>query len=272
MMSNPVATHENDRPSVLITGGSSGIGMACVRLFCNAGYQVWFTYYTGKRIAISLVEELGEDTASAHHLDQGDWDSIQQLVKEIPHAPDALVHCAGLGTATVKAYASEPQERQRALLTVNALGPLWLTQALLPRMPHGPRQAKIIFVSSVGGGIAEFPAFDAADGMSKAATAFLARDLAASLVHAPVDVFAVCPGATNTPMFQASTLAGLTPSQQATLTKTLPKSRIIAPEEIAALILFLCSSTAQVLHGCVLDASLGLGVRPGLITEMPDPG
>jgi NAD(P)-dependent dehydrogenase (short-subunit alcohol dehydrogenase family) len=43
--------------------------------------------------------------------------------------------------------------------------------------------------------------------------------------------------------------------------------RLIEPEEIASLILFLCTPAATVCRGAVIDASLGLGVRPGLITE-----
>ncbi|WP_328522651.1 SDR family oxidoreductase [Kribbella sp. NBC_00359] len=259
------------RPTVLITGGSSGIGTACVRAFVQAGYRVWFTYRSGEQAAASLVDEVGEQNAVTYYLDQGDWDSVQQLVTELPAAPDALVHCAGLGSATVNDYATEPQERQRALLTVNALGPLWLTEALLPQMTRRGRQAKIVFLASVGGGITQFPAFNQADGMSKAAVAFLARNLAANLVHDPVDVFAVCPGATDTPMLQASTLSKLTPPQRSALINALPGSRLIIPQEIADLVLFLCSSSAGALHGCILDASLGLGVRPGLLTELPPP-
>ena len=47
----------------------------------------------------------------------------------------------------------------------------------------------------------------------------------------------------------------------------LPKGRLIAPEEIANLIVFLASEYSTPLHGAVIDASMGLGVRPGLITE-----
>ena len=45
----------------------------------------------------------------------------------------------------------------------------------------------------------------------------------------------------------------------------LPGARMIEPGEIAELVLFLCTPSARVLRGAVLDASLGLGVRPGLL-------
>jgi len=59
---------------------------------------------------------------------------------------------------------------------------------------------KIINISSVGGGIACFPGFNIADGMSKASIAFMTRQLAAELIHTDVEVFAICPGVTDTDM------------------------------------------------------------------------
>jgi NAD(P)-dependent dehydrogenase (short-subunit alcohol dehydrogenase family) len=90
--------------------------------------------------------------------------------------------------------------------------------------------------------------------------------LSAELVHTPVDVFTICPGAVETSMFEASTLGPLSPAQRAGLVSRLPKGRLIQPEEVAELTWWLCGDHARVLHGAVLDSSLGLGVHPGLMT------
>ena len=103
--------------------------------------------------------------------------------------------------------------------------------------------------------------------MSKSAIAFLTRQLAAETVHSNIDVFAVCPGATNTPMFDASTLSQMTNTEKDVFLKQLPKNRLIEPSEIAGIVHFLASPAARVLHGAVIDASMGLGVRPGLMSE-----
>ena len=79
-----------------------------------------------------------------------------------------------------------------------------------------------------------------ADGMSKAAVAFLARQLAAENVHTGVDVFCLCPGATDTPMFQASSLNHLSPEARAAFESSLAQKRLIDPKEIAQQIVFLC--------------------------------
>eukprot|EP00898_Chlorokybus_atmophyticus_P001581 jgi/Chlat1/2423/Chrsp17S02674 len=128
---------------------------------------------------------------------------------------------------------------------------------------------KIVFISSVGGGITHFPGFRIADGMSKAAIAYLGRHLQASLSQENVDVFTVCPGAVETPMFQDSTLNSMTEEEVNAFSASLPGGRMIAAQEIAQLVLTLCSPTGRVLRGAVIDASLGLGTHPGLITGKP---
>ena len=78
---------------------------------------------------------------------------------------------------------------------------------------------------------------------------------------------AVCPGATNTPIFSASTLSKMTNKEQKYFFKRLPKGHLIEVAEIAGVVHFLASSVSTVLHGAVIDASMGLGVRPGLMSE-----
>jgi NAD(P)-dependent dehydrogenase (short-subunit alcohol dehydrogenase family) len=254
--------------TVLVTGGSSGIGKACVERFARDGFDVWFTYRSGKERAEKLVEELkkcGTASVRSFHFDQGDYKSQQALLKELPGPVDILINNAGLGSATVENYKTETHLQDQELLQVNATGVLWLTQALLPQMKQ-KNAGKIVFVSSVGGGITQFPSFRLADGMSKAAVSFLAKQLAAELASSGVDVFAVCPGATETAMFEKSTLSKMGDQERKEFVEGLPKGRLIQPEEVADLIRFLCKDEAKILHGAVLDASLGLGVHPGLVT------
>jgi NAD(P)-dependent dehydrogenase (short-subunit alcohol dehydrogenase family) len=120
----------------------------------------------------------------------------------------------------------------------------------------------IILVSSVIGGITQFPHLHLADGMSKAALAYMGRHLQALHARDPIDVFTICPGATETPMFEASTLGALEPAARVRYTDGLPGRRLIDPAEIARLAVWLSGEEARVLRGAVLDASLGLGVAP----------
>jgi NAD(P)-dependent dehydrogenase (short-subunit alcohol dehydrogenase family) len=252
--------------NVLITGGSSGIGRACVRRFAAEGDRVWFTYRLGKDRAEALVAEVGRDCA-AFELHQGEWDSHEQLLEALPGPVDVLVNNAAVGSATVRDHVPGPEHEQTAsFLRINSVGPLWLIQSLLPGMLERG-YGKVVNIASVGGGVSVFPGFHVADAMSKAALTYLTKHLAAELVHSPVDMFAVSPGAVETPMLEASTLSALSPRQRATLESRLPRGRLLAPEEIASVVWWLTGEPAIALHGAVLDASMGLGVHPGLLTQ-----
>jgi NAD(P)-dependent dehydrogenase (short-subunit alcohol dehydrogenase family) len=260
--------------NVLVTGGSSGIGRCCVQRFAAAGDRVWFTYRSGRERAGAIVAEhaaAGRQVA-AFELDQGDWASHQRLLAGLPGEVDVLVNNAAVGSRTVERYVTgSAAERSAAFLRINSVGPLWLTQQVLPGM-IARGYGKVVNIASVGGGVAVFPGFHAADGMSKAALVYLTRHLAAELAHEPVEVFALCPGAVRTPMFEASTLAELSAQESLALQARLPRGRLLRPEEVAAAVCWLTGPDAVLLHGAVIDASLGLGVHPGLLSAPPAPG
>ena len=249
--------------TILITGGSSGIGSAMVRKFLDEGDSVWFTYLRG---AEGDPLHLDNELVRAFPLDLGDYSSISSLVQSLPHIPDVLIHNAGVGSATVRRVSEQLHEQDEAMLRINAVGTLWLNELLLPHFKDR-NYGTIIFLSSVGGGITQVPGFRYSDGMSKAAIAFLGRILAADLAQTDISVFTICPGATQTPMFEASTLAGLDPKSREKLIAALPKGRMIKADEIAGLAYFLTTDAAKPLHGAVLDASMGLGVNPGLLQK-----
>jgi NAD(P)-dependent dehydrogenase (short-subunit alcohol dehydrogenase family) len=253
--------------NVLITGGSSGIGSAAVRRFAKAGYRVWFTYHTGEERARSLVQSLREERVKveAFKLEVGELDSHERLLDALPGPVDVLINNASPGSKTVERYFPESRQAQDlAFMRVSALGPLWLTESLLPGMLER-EYGRIIFVASVGGAINVFPQFRVAEAMAKAALAYLTRQLAAEMVHSPVNVFAVCPGAVDTPMFQTSTLNRMDDVERKRYVSRLPKGRLIEPEEIAEMLWWLSTDAGEVMHGAVIDASLGLGVHPSLV-------
>ena len=164
-----------------------------------------------------------------------------------------------------------------ALMRVNGLGPIWVTEALLPMFEHGRagaadvKRSCVLFVGSVGGGSsAVFPAFRMADGMSKAALVYAVKCLAAKHCYSSIDFNCVCPGATLTDMFKASTLDKMADPEH--FVSALPKSKLTDPAEIAEVVCFLTlEPAANLFHGAVIDASLGLATRPGLLTEYSPP-
>ena len=280
MTDTPIPEHLLDcRRSItgkvaLVSGGMSGIGHECVESLRAHGAHVAFSYAAAHDHEADAQARVAADPAhlSAHALDLRSAASIDHCIAEAKTRwgrIDILVNCAAVGSATVAAYAEGAAGQDSAMLAINADGTLKMCLAFLREMDarRATETLKIINISSVGGGINVFPGFRLSDGMSKAAVAFLTRQLAAELTDTLVDVFAICPGATNTRMFQASTLNAMTPGERAAFTHALPKQRLIAPAEIANLVVFLASAYSTPLHGAVIDASMGLGVRPGLLTE-----
>lgn len=256
----------------LITGGWRGIGRACVDRLRQGGTRVALTYVSGAEPADQIADWVASDAdLIALPLDLRDPDGPGQTIAATCAqwgGVDILINNAAVGSATVAAFAATQAAQDAAMLGINALGTLAMCRAFLAApstMPDTPR--KLISIASVGGGIAAFPGFSLSDGMSKAAVAHLTRQLAAECMAPGTDIFALCPGATDTEMFRQSTLNPLPPEKRAAFLQRLPKERLITPAEIAEVVAFLAGPHSSVLHGAVIDASMGLGVRPGRMTE-----
>jgi NAD(P)-dependent dehydrogenase (short-subunit alcohol dehydrogenase family) len=181
---------------------------------------------------------------------------------------DTLVNAAAVGSATVNSYATDKDSQDSKMLDINAFGALKISEIFIDINKESTLVKKLINFSSVGGGLQAFPHFRLSDGMSKAAVSFLTKQLAAEHVHTNIDVFAIAPGATNTGMFQASTLNSMSELEKKDFINKLPKQRLIEPNEIADLVIFLAAQGSTYMHGAIIDASMGLGSRPGLISEM----
>ena len=252
------------------------------------------TFYSNSQSAHELKKQF--PNVEFFHLDQGEITSIESfttfakewLLRINAVKIDILINNAALGSATVIPYihsklnnaqvywqslspARKRALEDEALMKVNALGPLWLTEGLLPLMKRIDKDSSrdygtIAFFGSVGGSVGVFPEYRASDQMSKSAVSYLSKHLAAENVYTNIDVFCISPGATWTEMFKKSTVD--TCSDPNAFVSQMPKSRLIEPSEIAdAVYTFTMSKWARVFHGAVIDASLGLGVRPGLQTE-----
>ena len=205
---------------------------------------------------------------------------------------DILINNAALGSATVIKYIELKKKEKgiseemwnkmsllkqqsfedEALLKVNSLGPMWVTEVIKPimRSPLCATQKRdygtIVFMGSVGGSFGVFPEYRASDLMSKAAVTYLSKHLAAENIKSHIDVICLSPGATLTDMFRQSTLE--TCVDPSIFTSQMPKKRLINPDEVADAAYSLSTEKwGRIFHGAVLDASLGLGVRPGLQTE-----
>ncbi|CAM9819365.1 unnamed protein product [Chrysoparadoxa australica] len=291
------------RMRVVITGGSKGIGRACVEAFAKAGAQVLFTFNSASQDQVEAVEAAYGEIVKGAALDQGNFASVRAFAEVVSNwcdgePLDVLVNNAALGSVTVENYSDGNEgntcegckaarggsiddavavraREDEAMLKVNALGPVWVTEALIPFMRKKPSQktpnprSTTVFIGSVGGGSQSvFHPYRVSDAMSKAALSYAVKCFAAKHVHDELDFLMLSPGATHTAMFQASTLEGMNDAERNEFTARLPKKRLIDPAEVAEAVLWLATArSSRMFHGGVLDASQGLAVRPGLLSE-----
>lgn len=191
----PAPAADGSAPTVLITGANRGLGLEFARQYDEAGWQVIGT--ARKPESATDLQELG---ATVLQLDVTDDDSVARLAEKLDGRPiDMLINNAGILPAQDSLPATKV-DTVAWILDVNTLGPLRVTQALLPNLENGDRKT-IINISSGLGSIAQnqsgrFYGYRE----SKAALNMFSRTLAAELGSNGFIVVAMDPGWVQTDM------------------------------------------------------------------------
>lgn len=233
--------------TVFITGGSRGIGAACVRAFAAAGWQVAFTYRVSRETAGALADETG---ALALCADLHEEAAIHRAAAEARGyfgPPDAVVCNAGI--AEQKLFQDITDADWHHMLDVNLLGAARTIRALLPDLLHR-KSGSIVTVSSVWGQVGA--SCESHYAASKAALIGLSKSLAQELGPSGIRVNCVAPGVIDTEMNAMH--SGETMRELAGQT---PLGRIGTAAEVADSVLYLCSERASFITGQVLGVTGG---------------
>lgn len=242
--------------TAIVTGGSRGIGRACVARLAAEGAKVAFVYNSNQQAAESLLDELksapGEvralqadvrDLGRAHQLVDAlfdEWERIDVLINSAGVVKDGL-----LGAMTA--------DQWRDVIETNLGGTFNYCHAVTQPMMM-TRSGSIVNLSSTA---AEFAARGQVNyAASKGGIDGLTRALAKELAPRNVRVNAIAPGMIETDMSQV--VRGIAGDQ---IKKMIPLKRIGRPEEIASVAAFLASDDAAYLTGQVVrvDGGLSLG-------------
>jgi cyclic-di-GMP-binding biofilm dispersal mediator protein len=229
--------------SVLVLGGSRGIGAAIVRRFAAEGATVAFTYAGSKDAAEALAEESG---ASAHKADSAVRDEVVAAVRDAGPL-DILVVNAGVAMMG-DPLTLDPDAVDR-LFDINVRAPYHASVEAGRKMRDNGR---IIIMGSINGDRAPAPGFTPY-ALSKSALQGLARGLARDFGRRGITVNVVQPGPVDTDMNPAD---GPFAEQ---LRRSMAIGRYAHADEVAALVAFLASEEAAMITGSMQTIDGGLG-------------
>ncbi|MEC0167731.1 elongation factor P 5-aminopentanone reductase [Paenibacillus graminis] len=247
---------ENSKPigemTVLITGGSGGIGGAMAERFASVGMNIVIHYMNSHEAANDVARRcmaLGAKvmTVAADMKDRSQLVRMAERLAISGMQPDILVNNAG--KAHYGMLADVTEEEWDEIMAVNLKGTFLCSQIFMPYMVS-QRYGRIINVSSVWGisGASCEVAYSASKGGVNAFTKALAKELAPS----GVTVNAVAPGAVQTAM-----LASLQADEMRMLEEEIPAGRLASPEEISSLVYFLALPESGYITGQIISPNGG---------------
>ncbi|MBZ0199708.1 MAG: 3-oxoacyl-ACP reductase FabG [Ignavibacteriaceae bacterium] len=241
-----------DGKTVLVTGGSRGIGAACVKMFAKQGAKVAFTYSSNKIAAQQLVDEIGSDKIKSYQFDLSVETDAAFLIKKITDeigAVDILINNAGIWErCEADTMSIENWERT---IKINLTGMYIFTKAVLPYMQRN-KLGKIINVASTAGqrGEANYSHYAA----SKGGIISYTKSLASEFGMYNINTNCVAPGWVVTDM-TVDVFSDIEFAEK--VRKEIPVQRIATAEDIAAPILFLASEMARHINGEILNVNGG---------------
>ena len=245
-----------DGASVLVTGGSRGIGKAIALRFASQGARrVAIGYMRGDRAAEETASEL-TGLGAEPVLVRGSVASSRIADEVAALGPlDVLVHAAATGV--IRPALETEDKHWDWTLSANARALLSLTRATAPAMPRG---ASIVAISSLGS-IRVLDNYTLV-GASKAALEALVRYLAVELAPRGIRVNAISAGVVATGALEHF------PNKEEMLEMGArnPVRRLVTPEDVAACVTFLCSPEAEMIRGqtVVVDGGWSLLASPGV--------
>jgi 3-oxoacyl-[acyl-carrier protein] reductase len=234
----------------LVTGASRGIGKAIALELGGMGFEVWLNYAKNAEMAEAVAAEIRAKGGQARTLgfdvsDRAQIDAVLAPAVEAAGGLDVLVNNAGITKDGLMMWM--PPADWDAVMSVSLDGFFNVTKAVLPKMLER-RKGRIVNLASVSGviGTGGQVNYSAAKAGIIGATKALAKEVA----KRGVVVNCVAPGFIDTDMIQ-----GLPVKE---IVKLIPTQTVGKPEDVAAVVGFLCSEKCQYVTGQVIGVNGGV--------------
>jgi NAD(P)-dependent dehydrogenase (short-subunit alcohol dehydrogenase family) len=235
---------------VVISGGTSGIGLACARRLQEEGAHVWILGTTRQTVDAALAQ-LPAEGIQGSVCDVADAEAVDAAVDEAAAALgriDVAVCNAGIDGQGVTALELDVAALRR-VLDVNVVGVFLLARACARLMRPG---SAIVVNASVNALRPEAGFLDY--NVSKAGAAMVARSLALDLASRGIAVSAILPGYVPTRMTEPYLQDA---SSRAEILEGIPSGRLGTPEEVAGLVAYLASAEASYMTGALVTIDGG---------------
>ena len=239
--------------TALVTGASRGIGRAIALALAEEGADVAINYVSNEAAAAAVVEEvqaLGRRGVLAR-ADVGDFPDTyamaHSVIREFGHI-DILVNNAGV--TSDKTFVNMDHSTWRKVLAINLDGVFNCTKVCIDQMVE-QNYGRVVNITSVIGQIGNFGQANYA--ASKAGVAAMTKTLAKELASKGITVNAVAPGFIETEM-----VSSIPENIQDRLLSQIPLRRFGKAEEVAQMVVFLCSPEGDYVTGAELEVNGGL--------------
>ncbi len=253
-MNLEVIAMENPAPTILVTGGASGIGAAICQLIVDRGGRVGIIDLNVE-MGTAVAEKLGKNVefVRADICDEAQLTDAYETLKESLPPATGLVTCAGV-SPTRLSIEDCPLEEFRRLVDNHASG-TFLTCKVIGADMAARGGGAIVTISSA---LSIRPGPMLGYGAGKAAVLNLTQSLAVHWAKRKLRVNTIVPGWVDTPFIRRQEAAGRDLSP---ITRVTPMGRLVKPEEVAEVAWFLLSPAASAMTGSavVVDCGVTLG-------------
>ncbi len=235
----------------VVTGGSRGIGRACVLKLAQLGADVAVNYSRNTEAAEATASEAGGKCV-AMQADMGDRDAIVALFQQVQEQfgrVDILVNSAARGLERPRGAVDSLPKHLKHTMDVNLFGPWFCSQEAAKLMPESG--GAIVNLHSPGS--ERYMARYAPVGVSKGALASLTMYLAVELAPRGIRVNGVSSGLVD----GSDGIRMLDEDMLQRYREVAPAGRLVKPEEVAAAVAFLCTEDASMIIGHVLTVDGG---------------